>query len=241
MKKLLIALFALISLNSFAQPWETIKGNGQMKKETREVSDFTSLSSKGSMNVEITYGNSNSIQIEADENLLPYIETTVEDGRLIIQSKKKVNLKSKTKMTVYVSMTKINSLQLSGSGNIDGKGAFTNSGKTDIGISGSGNIKLSFDSFDDLDLSLSGSGNMDLKGGAATNNITAAVSGSGNIECSDISSNDVSAKISGSGNIKVYANKSIDAKISGSGNVFYKGSASNINSKIAGSGKVIKM
>jgi len=240
MKKLLVALFALINLNSFAQPWETIKGNGQMKKETREVSDFTSLSSKGSMNVQISYGNSNSVQIEADENLLPYIETTVENGRLIIQSKKKVNLKSKSKMTVYVSMTKINSLQLSGSGNIDGEGAFTNSGKTDIGISGSGNIKLKFGSFGNLDLALSGSGNMDLKGDA-TNNITAAVSGSGNIECSDISSNDVDAKISGSGNIKVYANKSIDAKISGSGNVFYRGSASNISSKVAGSGKVIKM
>jgi len=240
MKKLLIAIFALISLNSFCQPWETIKGNGQIKKETREVSDYSSLLSRGSMNVQIAYGNSNSIVVEADENLLPYIETTVEDGKLIIQSKKKVNLKSTSKMTVYVSMTKINSLHLSGSGNINGNGAFSNSGKTDIAISGSGNIKLGFDSFKDLDLSVSGSGNMDLKG-KATNNITAAVSGSGNIECSDISSNDVDAKISGSGNIKVYANKSIDAKISGSGNVYYKGTAANISSKVAGSGKVIKM
>lgn len=240
MKKLLIALFALTSLNSFTQPWETIKGNGVIKKETREVSTYTSLLSRGSMNVQIAYGNSNSIVAEADENLLPYIETTVEDGKLIIKSKKNVNLKSTSKMMVYVSMTKINSLQLSGSGNINGEGAFNNPGKTDIGISGSGNIKLSFGSFNDLDLSLSGSGNMDLKS-TSTNNISASVSGSGNIECSDISSNDVDAKISGSGNIKVYANKSIDAKISGSGNVFYKGNASNISSKIAGSGKIVKM
>jgi hypothetical protein len=241
MKKILIALFALISYSSFAQPWQTVKGNGQVKKETREVSNFTSLASKGSMNVEIAYGNANSIIVEADENLLPYIETTVENGKLTIQSKNKVNLKSTSKIIVHVSMTKINSLQLSGSGNINGEGAFSNSGKTDIGISGSGNLKLRFDSFNDLDLAVSGSGNMDLKGSAATNNITAAVSGSGNIECSDISSNEVDAKISGSGNIKVYANKSIDAKISGSGNVYYKGSASNITSKVAGSGKVIKM
>jgi hypothetical protein len=240
MKKLLIAMFAIISLNSFSQPWETIKGNGQIKKETRGVRAYTSLLSKGSMNVQIAYGNSNNVVVEADENLLPYIETNVEDGKLIIKAKKNVNLKSTSKMVVSVSMTKINSLQLSGSGNINGEGAFSNPGKTDIGISGSGNIKLSFDSFGDLDLSLSGSGNMDLKS-TATNNISAAVSGSGNIECSDIRSNDVEAKISGSGNIKVYANKSIDAKISGSGNVYYKGSASNISSKIAGSGKILKM
>ena len=147
MKKLLVALFALISLNSFAQRWETIKGNGVVKKETREVSDYTSLVSQGSMNVQIAYGNSNSITVEADENLLPHIETVVESGKLIIRSKNKVNLKSKSKMVVHVPMTKINSLQLSGSGNINGDGAFSNSGKTEIAISGSGNIKLGFDSF----------------------------------------------------------------------------------------------
>ena len=240
MKKLLIFFFAFISLNSFAQRWETIKGNGQVKKETREVSAFTSLSSGGAMDVQIAYGNSNSISVEADENLLPYIETSVQDGRLTIRSKKNVNLKPRSKMVVHVSMTQITSLQQSGSGNINGEGAFKNDGKTDISISGSGNIKLSFDSFKDLELSTAGSGNMDLKGGS-TNNIEAKISGSGNIDCLSISSNNVDVKISGSGNVKVYANNSIDAKISGSGNVFYKGKAQNIQSKVAGSGKVIKI
>lgn len=240
MKKLLIALFVFLSFNSFAQRWETIKGNGQMKKETREVSNYTSLATQGSMDVTIAYGNSNSIVVQADENLLPYIETSVENGKLTIKSKKGVNLKSTSKMLVRVSMTKINSLQQSGSGNIDGSGAFTSDGKTDIGVSGSGNLKLDFDSFKDLDLSVAGSGNVDLKSGN-TNTLSAKISGSGNIDCSTVSSKDVDAKISGSGNIKVYASNSIDAKISGSGNVFYKGSAQNISSKVVGSGKVMKM
>ena len=240
MKKLLIGLFVLISVNATAQKWETIKGNGEVKKETREVSSFTSLASQGSMNVQISYGNSNSVTVEADENLLPYIETTVEDGRLIIRTKKNVNLKSTSRMVVHVSMTKINSLKLSGSGNMNGKGSFSNDDKTDVSVSGSGNLNLNFDTFKDLDITVSGSGNIDLKGNA-TNTITAHISGSGNIDCSGIRSNDVDAKISGSGNVKVYAQNSIDAKISGSGNVFYKGDAQKISSKVAGSGKVLKM
>ncbi len=240
MKNLLLAFFALISLKSFAQPWETVKGNGQVKKETREVSNYASLTSHGSMNVEIAYGNSNKVEVEADENLLPYIETVVEDGQLIIRSKKNVNIKTSSKMVVYVSMTKITSIQLSGSGNINGDGTFSNNGKTEIALSGSGNIKLGFDSFDELDLGVSGSGNMDLKSNT-TKNITAKISGSGNIDCSSISCQDVDAKISGSGNIKVYASRNIDAKIAGSGNVYYKGDSPNISSKIAGSGKVLKM
>ncbi|HVZ96720.1 MAG TPA: head GIN domain-containing protein [Chitinophagaceae bacterium] len=240
MKKLLVGLFALISLNSFSQVWVKVKGDGHLKTETRQVSDFTSLSSHGPMDVQINYGSSNSITVEADENLLPYIETVVENGNLEIRTKKNTNIKSKSRMVITVSMTKINGLQLSGSGDIKGDGAFTNNSETDIAVSGSGNITLGFDNFKDLDVAVSGSGNVHLKGNG-TNKISAHVSGSGNIDCSNINSSDVAAKLSGSGNIKVYASNSIDAKISGSGNVFYKGDATKIESKVSGSGKVVKM
>ncbi|MDQ6762778.1 MAG: DUF2807 domain-containing protein [Bacteroidota bacterium] len=240
MKKLLIVLLAFTSFHTFAQRWETIKGNGQIKKESRSVSAFTSLASEGSMDVQITYGSPENLTIEADENLLPYIETSVEENKLTIKTKKNINLKTAKKIIVYVSMTKINSLQLSGSGDIKGSGAFTSDGKTDISLSGSGNLTLDFGSFKDLGLSLAGSGNMALKGDA-TNSIDAKVSGSGNIDCVKVASKDVDVKLSGSGNVKVYADNSIDAKISGSGNVYYKGDAQNINSKVVGSGKVLKM
>ena len=224
----------------FAQPWKTIKGDGNLKKETRHVTDFTSLSSHGAMDVKISYGNSNSIEVEADENLLPYIETNVENGKLIIQTKKNVNLKSSSKMVVYVSMTKINKLQLSGSGNLEGSGSFTSDTQSEVMLSGSGNIYLTSASFKNLDLSISGSGNIVLKGGSA-NSVNASVSGSGNIDCSGLTAENVEVKISGSGNAKVNANKSLSANISGSGNVYYKGNVTNISTKIVGSGKAIKI
>jgi hypothetical protein len=240
MKKLLTGLFFLTSLQSFAQRWQTIKGDGERKTETRNVTSFNAVSAQGAMNVQISYGTSNTVTVEADENLLPYIETIVENGKLLIRSKDKVNLKTRSKMTVTISMTKINSLQLSGSGNINGEGAFANDGKTTMSVSGSGNLALSFDKFQDLDLAISGSVNIDLKGNG-TNSIDAHISGSGNIDCSNINSSNVDAKISGSGNVKVYAENSIDAMINGSGNVFYKGNATKINSHVSGSGKVVKM
>lgn len=240
MKKLFIIPIMLISLNLFAQPWKSIKGDGNVKKETRQLENFTSLSSHGSIDVKIDYGNSNSIQIEADENLLPYIETTVENGKLNIQTKNNANLKSRSKMTVYVSMVKIDGLQLSGSGNIEGEGDFTGDNTTEISLSGSGNIHLSSGSFKNLDFHISGSGNINVKSGRAEE-ITASVSGSGNIDCSNLSANDVDVKISGSGNARVNANKRLTANIMGSGNVFYKGSADNISTKVAGSGKAIKI
>lgn len=238
MKKLLLSLFVFVSVCSFAQ-WETITGNGNVKKETREVSGFTGVALSGAINVQLAYGNSNTITVEGDENLLPYIETKVADGVLQVKSKDRTGLKTRNKLMVYVSLTKLTELKVSGSGNITGTGDFTNGGKTSIAVSGSGNIDVEMGSFNETKIAISGSGNVKLKG-KSTNNIDATISGSGSIDCSDIACDDVFAHVSGSGNIKVFANKSIDAKVSGSGNIYYKGSASSVNLKSSGSGKIIK-
>ncbi len=240
MKKVLFAFFALVSLNLCAQPWKTIKGDGNLKKETREVSNFTSLACHGAIDVQISYGTSNSISVEADENLLQYIETAVDNGELVIKPKQHINLKSSSGMKVYVSMTTIHSLSQSGSGNIKGEGDFSNDGKTDIKVSGSGNIKLDFGTFHNIGLFVSGSGNIEMKGNTAEE-VSARIAGSGNIDCSKVPCDNADAKISGSGNVRVSAEKTVNAEISGSGNVFYKGDATDVTSKIVGSGKVIKI
>lgn len=240
MKKLLILILVFTGQQIFAQPWKTIKGDGNMKTETRTVTGFSSLSSHGAIDVNINYGNSNSIQIEADENLLPYIETSVENGKLIIQTRKNVNLRSPRKMVVSVSMTKINALQLSGSGNIEADGSFSSEEETKIMVSGSGNIHLASASFKTVNIAISGSGNIVLKGGTARS-VLVSVSGSGNADCSDIAADNAEVKISGSGNAKVNINKSLSANISGSGNVYYKGSAKDISTRVMGSGKAIKI
>ncbi|MEO6894914.1 MAG: head GIN domain-containing protein [Ginsengibacter sp.] len=239
MKKLIFFILLLATAQLFAQPWKSIKGDGQLKKETRALSEFSSISSRGSIEVKITKGQPGKIEVEADENLLPYIETNVENGKLIIQTKKNINIKSASKMVVYVNMTLIKSLQVSGSGNIDANGIFKGDDASEFIVSGSGNIHFSSASFKNVSFSISGSGNITAKGGSA-DDLSVSVRGSGNVYVSDISAENVEAKISGSGNTKVSASKSLSANISGSGNIFYQGNATDISSKVNGSGKLIK-
>ena len=237
MKYFLLFLASIISFSIQAQ-WETIQGNGNQKSETRQVGSFSGLSVSGSMNVQLKFGKPGGITIVADDNLIPYIETIVENGKLIIRTRKKANLKSKN-ITVHVSATTLNDVSLSGSGNIKSDGNFEASGKNLISLSGSGNMNLSYASLGDVSLLISGSGNMNIKGKSAKS-INAAISGSGNLDAGTIQSNDVTASVSGSGNITVYATNSLDARVSGSGNVVYKGTATKVTSKVMGSGKVIK-
>ena len=239
MKTIFVLLLTTISLNTFAT-CETIKGNGNLKKETRNASGYTGIELQGSMDVQIDYGSSNSITVEADENLLPYIETEVENGNLKIRQKKGFNLKSKNKLIVHASLTKLTNIGLSGSGNILGTGDFSNNKKTIIKLSGSGNIGLGVADISELDVAISGSGNINIKG-SQSNIISVAISGSGNLDCSNFATNDVLARVSGSGNIRVNAAKSIDARVSGSGNIYYKGAVTNLSMKASGSGKIIKV
>ena len=239
MKKLLVAFAVLASLQSFAQwPWEKIEGNGQLKKETRNTGNYTSIASSGSWDVMVAYGESNSVQVEADENLLPYIVTQVENGRLSINSKKNANLRSKNKITIYVSLTRLTGVSLSGSGDIIGNGKFDNDGISSFRLSGSGSIKISFNKISKTEVAISGSGNIRL--GGSSSSVSAQISGSGNADCSELNCDDAKATISGSGNVKVNANQSIEANIAGSGNVYYKGAATDIKKHVAGSGRVLK-
>jgi hypothetical protein len=227
----------LISFSGFAQwNWEKIEGNGQLKKETRSPGNFTNISSSGSWDVMVAYGSTCSVQVEGDENLLPYIVTEVESNRINIHSKKNTNLRSKNKIVIYVTLNSLTGIALSGSGNIMGEGKFSSDGALQVSISGSGNIKMAFNSAERVSMSIAGSGNIQLSGKAEKAEIS--ISGSGNAECSNLQVDDVIARISGSGNVNIFSNKSVKANISGSGSVEYKGPANDIESHSAGSGKV---
>ena len=239
MKKIVCILTILVSFQASAQwPWEKIEGNGKLKKESRELTSYTAVASSGSWDVMIAYGESNTVQVEGDENLLNYIETEVKDGRLSIRPKKNVNLRSRNKITVYVSLTKMTGIYLSGSGDIIGQGRFRNDGTTDFKLSGSGSIRLTFDKVKTAEVAISGSGDILLAGSART--VNTRISGSGNADCSDLIAEDASAHVSGSGNVKLNASHSVDASISGSGNISYKGAATDIRKHVAGSGRLVR-
>lgn len=238
MKKILLCIFLLIGIASYGQwPWERIEGNGHLVKLSRPVSGYSAVSSSGSWDVMIAYGTANEIQLEGDENLLPYIETTVENGKLSIRSPKAGSLHSRNKLTIYITLTRMTAVQLSGSGNIIGKGKFENAGTTAFKVSGSGGINISFNKVSAVELGISGSGNIRLAGVAAA--VNATVSGSGNADCADLVSEDAKARISGSGNIKLNTSHSLDASISGSGNIINRGAATDIRKHVSGSGKVV--
>lgn len=233
-----VALLALVGLPLAAQAADA-KGSGKVASETRTLPEFQAIELSGSMDLKIRQGTPQSVQVEADDNLLPLLETVVEgtgaDARLSIQWKRWQNIRTRAKVSVTVVMPKLNAASLKGSGDLQLEAFSTPALK--LSISGAGDARIKDLSTEDLVVSLSGSG--DVAGQGKAKRLKISIAGSGDVRLAELQSDEVRVNIAGSGDAAVNAQKILDVSIAGSGDVSYVGSPS-VKSSVAGSGSVSK-
>lgn len=234
---LMIVAAALVpSCNIFRG--ERVRGNGNQTTQERNVGSFKSVSSSGSFDIYVSSGTSHAVKVEAEENLLPYIETYVDGGKLYIDTKDGYWLDNKRAMRVYVTSPEFTSIHSSGSGNIIGETKITNPHKLVLSVSGSADIKMEVDA-PEVEAEISGSGSINLQG--QTKIFETGLSGSGDIRAMNLLAEETKVSITGSGDADVYASVALDVAITGSGDVRYKGGGQLRKSNIAGSGKVTRL
>lgn len=209
----------------------TVKGSGNVVTEERPLAEFKTITLKGSGRVVVTQGQTHSIAILTDDNIMSLIETEVHNEQLVI-SQGDYNLRPTT-LEFNISVANLRGIAISGAGEVVGKSRFV-SDDFFAKISGSGDMALELD-VANLETKISGSGSMHLSG--QTDRHEAKISGSGKINAFNMYTKEVALKVSGSGDCKVTATEILDARISGSGDVFYKGQP-RIISKISGSGSL---
>lgn len=228
-----ILLLAAVMAESGCMEYECERGSGNVETITRSIEPFHSLDSRISGNVFIEQRGS-SLRIEAEDNILPLLETTVENGVLIVRAEKCIRPQKTIK--IYAGMEEVRSLSLSGSGNITGTTPI-DSENLDLAITGSGDIELETNT-SSLKSLISGSGNVFLKGNASSHEID--IEGSGNVDAPELRTEVTRVNIIGSGNANVYADRELDTNISGSGKAFYGGNPEEFNMQVSGSGEVKK-
>lgn len=223
---LLLALSALAAAvpaaPARAAGWsaERVQGSGNVKTETRAVGHFNGVAMSLHGNLELRIGSTEGVSIETDDNLLPLIETVVEDGTLKVRPARR-NLDLATRrMKIVVHARAVDNLALGGSGSIDAdplRGA-----KVRIDIGGSGNVNVKGIDSDALSVTLGGSGDLKVAGGAARK-LSLAIAGSGDVDLGRLQSTDASVNIAGSGNARIAVRDQLNVTIAGSGDVDYYG------------------
>ena len=233
MKSYFVLFFLFLSLAVSAQQ-ETVTGNGKIKKEKRSTNGtFDEISVSGKYKVIIKQGSAASVEVEADENLLPYIETEVNDEDLQVHTKKGYNVKPTGTISVFITLPKLSEISSSGSSSFAGEGVIKGD-KLEIGLSGKAEMDMDLN-YDNLELGMSGSGSVKLAGTATKAEVN--ISGNGEFNAPGLKSQNMEINISGNGNAHVNVDKKLEIAISGNGKVKYKGSPAT-NQFVSGNGRV---
>lgn len=227
----LLFMFTLTMGGVYAQK---VKGNGKIINKTRNVGSFNGVGVSGSFDVILVAGNEGKLELSVEENLEPYLITEVKDGNLKIKWKKGVSIRTSKNTVVTVHFKNINSLAMSGSGDISSKDVIKGN-SLKMAVAGSGDIKIDMD-VQMAKSAISGSGDIKLSGKATE--FEAAVSGSGDVEAYDLKTEKAELKVAGSGSIGISVEKEIVARVSGSGDIKYKGQPRIEDIKVSGSGKI---
>ncbi len=211
-----------------------VRGNGQVTTMNHDVAGFREVDLSGGMNLFVSQGPDYSVRIEAESNLMQYIEVKRDGNELEIGVKDGYSLRPSKDIKIYVTAPSFNGLSIAGSGSIRSETKISGNDDIDLSISGSGNILLDVQS-PNVSTDISGSGSVLLSG--TTRSFDASINGSGDVKAFNLLSETAEVDINGGGNVEVAASRELNVEISGSGDVVYRGNPSVKTSK-AGSGSV---
>ncbi len=213
--KLRIALIFLITsiLVTNCTFWG-VRGNGRLKTEYRNVAEFTKIDASGAYSIKVKVGESSSVRIKAEENLLSLIRTRVKGNTLIIDNKK--NLSPRKELLIEITTKDLTSIECSGANDIEVVGINT----------------------DRFEVDLSGAGSIELEG--EVEKFFSDLSGAGSINARSLIANKVYISVSGAASATVHAKEFLDASVSGVGSIDYFGNPQNTKTNVSGVGSITR-
>ena len=222
MKK--IALFSLIILIGGCREiaGERVKGSGHVITENRTASGFNNVDISGAIDVYVKQDSVSSVKVEADDNILEYIQVHSDGSTLEIYTENNIRLKPTNKIKVYISNPQYKEIQVSGASSIRCENEITSADAIDIGLSGASDGRLELNA-PKISVHLTGASNTSIKG--KTKDFEGSASGASEIRGFDLLSENADVDASGASHIEIFASVKIDGQASGASSVNYKGNA----------------
>ncbi|SHG06138.1 head GIN domain-containing protein [Dysgonomonas macrotermitis] len=230
MKKqtLLLALFCILSITVYAQ---------NIVSQKRQVSSFSGIKVCCAINVYITEGNSPSITVSANGDIIDKVITEVKNNVLSISvnNNKKKKFGRNDKIEVYVTASNLNLIEASSGSDIYGK-SLINANIIKLNASSAGSIKLDLKA-NTVKCDASSGGDINLTGSA--NNAEATASSGGDVKMKGMIVLTASASASSGGDVSITVKNEIKASASSGGDVVYYGNPAKV-AKSASSGGGVK-
>jgi len=256
MKQVMTAMLVLILASLACDFGATgqVRGSGNIVEQTYDVKGFDQVELDTIGEVSIEQGDTESLTIETDDNILPLLDPQVENGRLILREEGNGhNYKPSRTVSYTVTVKDLTAVTTKSSGDIIVGAVETN--KFSVMVNGSGNVtvqavkasqisivsdasgfvKIGSVDAKTVEITTRASGTVELTG--KTTSLTIKTSGSGDVSAGDMQSTKGEVDIQGSSDVTVWVTDALDITINGSGNASYYDTPALIQN-ISGSGKI---
>lgn len=234
-----------------------IKGSGNVITESRDATkSFSKLTARGSVNVFLKQGDTQKIEVEAEDNIQRNVLVEIKKGKLTVRTEGSIS--TNKGVNIHVTYKELNAITSSGSTDIfiehllkSKSFSLTSSGSSDINIerieaesidlasSGSSDIKIKHVQTANIVLSLSGASDMNISGGMATN-LTASTTGSSDLDTDKLETKTATIASTGSSDVKVRVSERLTAQSSGSSNIYYYGNPKDVTESKTGASSIKK-
>lgn len=208
-------------------------GSGNVITEQRDVRDFNEVVLSGIGQLSVSQTGSESLTIEAEDNILPRLTATVAGQRLMLGTEPGAHFAPRKPIRYTLTIKDLSVVRISGAGSIEIPALGTPALRLEI--SGAGSLRVTGLAAEKVDVVLSGAGSATCAGEVREQDVR--ISGAGSYHGEDLASVKAQATISGTGSAYLHVTEQLDARVSGIGSVVYSGSPS-VQKTVSGIGRV---
>jgi len=208
-----------------------VDGSGVADREDRSVDEFDAVVIRSVGTARIEIGDSASLTIEADDNLIQYITSEVEDGALVLATDRTID--PSVPVTYSITVPALRRVEVTGSGGVEV--GVLHGDRFAVNISGSGGVVASGVDVSSVTVAIGGSGSVEMVG--TTDELIVAINGSGNYLGQGLTADVAQVGVYGSGTIVVGAANTLTGELDGSGDIEYLGDPI-VDVEVSGSGTV---
>ena len=190
-----------------------VRGSGVRKTEKRDLASFTSIETSGAFEVEVNCQKPPSFEIEADDNLLPMVQTEVRGGVLHVSTTK--GYSSSGGIILRITVPDLESVK----------------------NTGAGKFRVSDLKNDSFEIQSTGAAQVVATG--QSKSVKIGSTGAGKIDAHNLRAETADVNVTGAASVDVYATDQLEVTVSGAGRVTYSGNPK-INKHVSGAGQVTK-
>lgn len=219
-----------------------LRGSGNTVTEIRPVSDIRSVRLDNQGDLSIVFGETESLVVQAEDNLMPFIITEVRNGELHIYNEGRNWFRNLDPIRYTLTVKSLEGIEVNSTGSVDAPDLAANdfdiairstgnivmgaleAGDVTIRVSSTGDVMIRRLEAANLDVNISSTGHVSIRDGSVRHQ-DVRISSTGSFEAMDMNSDVAEVRLNSTGSAFITVNDYLEARLNSTGSVHYRGDA----------------